>query len=1001
MKGEFIPVPRIPVATYRLQFNHGFGFSEAGKILEFLHELGITDIYASPYFRARKGSLHGYDIVDPNALNSEVGTEQEYDEFVSELKLHGMGQILDIVPNHMCIDSDNPWWIDVLENGPSSYYAEFFDIDWSPAVRKLTNKILLPILGDQYGKVLERQELQLSFEEGSFFIYYYDNKLPILHNTYIFILQHRIDDLKNIVATEDPHFIELLSIITALRHLPPYTEKDPERIAERHREKEIITKRLLTLCDESPEIKAFLDENVRIFNGIRGDQKSFNLLDELLREQVWRLSYWRVAAEEINFRRFFDINNIAATRMEDPRVFEETHRLILQLISEGKVTGLRIDHPDGLYDPAGYFKRLQRCCFVRRRTFEEEGRGKGNVPSGENQADFEPCQSRQYDEIVASEPQFKPFYVIGEKILTKGEKLPDDWPIFGTTGYVFLNSLNGIFVEPGNAKSFDKVWSRFIKANINFQDIVYEKKKLVMQVTMSGEISTLGHFLNTITEKNRHTRDFTLNSLTRAIVEVIACFPIYRTYINAASINDRDRQYIEPAISKAKRKNPAISSSLFDFLKEVLLLEYPEEISEENKREWLDFIMKFQQVTSPVMAKGIEDTAFYIYNRMVSLNEVGGNPERFGTPLDTFHGQNIERNKYWPHALIATSTHDTKRSEDVRARINVLSEIPEKWSECLIRWSRLNKKKKTVIEGQDVPDRNEEYLLYQTLIGAWPNEAADAVEYEVFKKRIRDYMVKAIREAKVNTSWISPNTAHEEAAISFIDAIMDNTPSNTFLKDLKPFQKMISHYGMLNSLSQTLLKITSPGVPDFYQGTELWDFSLVDPDNRRPVDYRVRSKLFDQLKKSELEIGPLELSRKLTTGKDDGRIKLYLIYKALTYRRENRALFEKGEYIPLEAGGVKAENVCAFSRRAENSTVLVATPRFFTKLIQKSGKIPLGKAVWNDSVVLIPFETPGAPYRNLFTGETVKTLDLRGITVMYFSDVFSSFPVALMARTEE
>ncbi|MGD1074799.1 MAG: malto-oligosyltrehalose synthase, partial [Thermodesulfovibrionales bacterium] len=649
MKAECIPVPRIPVATYRLQFNHGFGFSDAKKILQFLHELGITDLYASPYFRARKGSLHGYDIVDPNALNAEVGTQQEYDEFVSELHRHGMGQILDIVPNHMCIDSDNVWWMDVLENGPSSYDADLFDIDWTPAVRKLTNKILLPILGDQYGRVLERQELQLAFEEGSFFVYYYDNKLPILYNTYIFILQHRMDDLKSVVADEDPHLIELLSIITALKHLPPYTEKDPERIAERYREKEIIKKRLFTLCNESPELKAFIDENVRIFNGIRGDRKSFTLLDELLREQVWRPSHWQVATEEINFRRFFDINNIAAIRMEDPKVFEETHRLTLELIAEGKVTGLRVDHPDGLYDPSGYFKSLQRNCFVRRCTVEKQG--KGTVPSGENQADLSSYLSRQYDEIMASESQFKPFYIIGEKILTKGEKLPDDWPIFGTTGYVFLNSLNGIFVESRNVKGFEKVWSRFIKANINFQDIVYEKKKLVMQVAMSGEISTLGNFLNAMTEKNRHTRDFTLNSLTRAIVEVIACFPIYRTYTNAVSINDRDRQYVEPAISKAKRRNPAISSSLFDFLKEVLLLEYPEDASEEDKREWLHFVMKFQQVTSPVMAKGIEDTAFYIYNRLVSLNEVGGNPERFGTPLDAFHGQNIERNKYWPHAL--------------------------------------------------------------------------------------------------------------------------------------------------------------------------------------------------------------------------------------------------------------------------------------------------------------------------------------------------------------
>ncbi|HYQ60257.1 MAG TPA: malto-oligosyltrehalose synthase, partial [Desulfatiglandales bacterium] len=543
--------------------------------------------------------------------------------------------------------------------------------------------------------------------------------------------------------------------------------------------------------------------------------------------------------------------------------------------------------------------------------------------------------------------------------------MPDDWAVFGTTGYVFLNSVNSIFVDLRNGKAFDRIYSQFIKSNVTFQDIAYEKKKLVMQVAMSGEISTLGHNLNALAEKRRHTRDFTLNSLTRAVVEVIAFFPVYRTYITTWIVKDRDRQHIESAIAKAKRKNPAINASVFDFLRDVLLLRFPDDLGEEDKREWLNFVMKFQQITGPVAAKGVEDTAFYVYNRLASLNEVGGSPDRFGSSLESFHGQNLDRCKFWPHAFITTSTHDTKRSEDVRARINVLSEIPEHWRERLMRWGRLNRRKKLPVEGQFVPDRNEEYLLYQTLIGAWPVGPMTGAGYDFFKRRILDYMVKAVREAKINTSWISPNASYEEALSSFIDTIMTDAADNTFLKEFEPFQRMVSHHGMFNSLSQTLLKIASPGVADFYQGTEVWDFSLVDPDNRRPVDYPMRMKLLDDLGKRESEVGQLELARDLTVNKEDGRIKLYLIHKALNHRRENRRVFEGGEYVPIEADGEKADCVCAFARRTENSAVLVIAPRFITKLVEESGGSPLGRAVWGDSSIAVPFENPGAQYRNL------------------------------------
>lgn len=994
-EGNGTPALRFPVSTYRLQFNHRFRFRDAESIIPYLHGLGITDIYASPYVKARKGSLHGYDIVDPNTLNPEVGTEEEYDAFVREIQKYGMGQILDIVPNHMCTESDNSWWMDVLENGPSSLYAGFFDIDWTPSIKKLTNKILIPLLGDQYGKVLERQELKLIFEGGAFFLTHYEKKFPILPNTYLVILEHRIEDLRSVFPDDDHHLVEFLSILTALKHLPLYTETAPEKIAERNREKEIIKKRLFSLCSESPGIKTHIDETVGLFNGLKGDPKSFNLLDRLLGEQVWRLSHWRVATEELNYRRFFDINNLAAIHAQDLRVFQETHKLILRLVAEGKVTGLRVDHPDGLYDPFEYFLRLQQTCSAGRRALREGESGPVFSPHEQADPGLPPVLEH---EVRSPDPPFRPCYIVGEKILTKGEKMPDEWPFFGTTGYAFLNFLNGIFVETRNARAFDKLYARFMKTTINFQDTVYEKKKLVMQVTMSGEISTLGNYLNTISEKNRHTRDYTLDSLTRAIVEVIALFPVYRTYINSYTVEDRDAQYIEPAVSKAKRKNPAISSSVFDFLRDVLLLKFPEELGADDRSEWLSFVMKFQQLTGPVMAKGLEDTAFYVYNRIVSLNEVGGSPEKFGTSLEAFHGQNIERNKFWPHSLITTSTHDTKRSEDVRARINVLSEIPERWKECLIRWSRFNRKKKAVVEGQTVPDRNEEYLLYQTLIGAWPVGPMQARAYGVFKARIKEYMIKAIREAKINTSWINPNTVYEAAVLSFIDAVITPAPDNSFLEEFMPFQKTISRLGMFTSLSQTVLKIASPGVPDFFQGTEIWDYSLVDPDNRRPVDYQVRIRMLDELKKEESKSGPLQLAEALTAQKENGKIKLYVTYKMLNYRRENRDLFDSGEYVPLVAAGEKAYHVCAFARRSEDAAVLVIAPRFFHELLKNPEDLPVGKAVWDDACVMLPFEAMDRQYVNLFTGERIMTMSRNGTAVMHLAEVFSHFPAAIMVR---
>ncbi len=986
-----LPAPsRVPIATYRIQFNHQFRFSDAKSIVPFLHELGITDCYASPYFLAKKGSLHGYDVLDHNQINPEIGTDEEYNEFVKELKKYDIGQILDIVPNHMNITgSENTWWMDVLENGSSSIYADFFDIDWKPVKAELENKVLLPILGDQYGRILENQELNLVFEEGAFFISYGDRKLPLDPVSYNKILKFGIDDLEKQVGKDHPKLQEFLSITTALTHLPTRTEKNREKMMERQREKEIVKRRLWNLCKESEEIRLLIAGNVQTFNGKKGDPKSFDYLEELLNDQAYRLSYWRVATEEINYRRFFDINELAAIKMENPYVFEEVHRLIFRLIRQNKVTGLRVDHPDGLYNPSEYFYQLQKECFTQICLREIE----------KDEPSLQEKIRRLYDKELfknLSSPLRTPFHVVGEKILTKSERIPDDWPISGTIDYAFLNPLNGIFIDTGKAKAFDRIYTRFIGSKVDYQDLLYEKKKLIMLTAMSSETNMLGNSLNRISEKDRHTRDFTLNSLTIAIMETIACFPVYRTYVNNCGVIERDQRYIEQAIAKAKRKNPALNVTIFDFLENVLLLRYPEDFEQPDKMEWLGFAMRFQQVCAPVMAKGLEDTLFYVYNRFVSLNEVGGNPEKFGTTIDAFHGQNIERNKFWPYGLITTSTHDTKRSEDVRARLNVLSEMPDEWNQYLIRWSRINKKKKVAVDGQMVPDRNEEYLLYQTLIGVWPIHPMNEPDYAIFKKRIKEYMLKAIREAKVNSSWISPNALYEEALLKFIEAMMD--PShNPFIKDLEAFQKKVSYFGMFNSLSQTLLKITSPGVPDFYQGTEIWDLSLVDPDNRRPVHFDIRKEMLQVLKKKMATNG-LDLpgsARELVQKWSDGSIKLYVTFQSLNYRNQNRPLFMDGGYIPLMSDGDRKEHVCAYARKEGGKVILVVVPRFLTHLIQMN-EMPLGKKTWGDSWLVIPREISAIRLNNIFTGETIELIERDGKAVLALDQVFGNFPVAML-----
>jgi (1->4)-alpha-D-glucan 1-alpha-D-glucosylmutase len=1020
-----LPALRMPEATYRLQVNHTFTFRDAGALIDYLSALGISDCYFSPCVKACAGTMHGYDIVDHNTFNPEIGTEADYDALTQQLQAQGMGQILDVVPNHMGVASDdNAWWMDVLENGPGSPYASFFDIDWMPLKPDLANKVLLPILGDQFGKVLEEQQLVLAFDEGAFCLHHFDRRLPIEPHSWAIILNQRLDELQQRLGAEHPQMLEYQSILTAVSHLPPRNETNPEKVSERRREKEVIKRRLAELSDASPEIREFLRENVALFNGARGDSHSFDLLDQLLSDQPYRLAFWRVAADEINYRRFFDVNELAGICMERPDVFQKTHGLILRLLAEGKVTGLRIDHPDGLYDPAEYLWRLQRARFLQlcRQAWEQRtGSDPASTPlpmeaerdasaQTEKWEDVESELGRRFDELARAEktePLTRPLYVVVEKILEPGERLPDNWPVYGTTGYDFVDVLNGIFVDRRQAKEFDRLYAKFLRHRLDYKELVYRCKKLIMQASMAAEINVLGHQLDRISELNRRSRDFTLNSLTEALREVIACFPVYRTYVTPTGVLDRDRRYIELAVARAKRRNPATSASIFDLVRDILLLSGAYCPDEAARTEQQHFIGRFQQITGPVMAKSVEDTAFYRYNRLVSLNEVGGDPERFGTPLAAFHQQNLERQAHWGHSLLATSTHDTKRGEDVRARINVLSEIPSEFRAKVFKWARLNQSKKTTVEDEPAPSRNDEFLLYQTLLGSWPLEPLDATGRAVCTERIQQYMLKATHEAKAKTSWVSPNEAYERATHDFVASILDSSGRNRFMIEFEPFARRIAELGMWNSLSQTVLKLTCPGVPDLYQGTEVWDFSLVDPDNRRPVDYTHRRELLQSIRhrtgSGNGDQG--EFARELVDQRLDGRIKLYAIWKLLDFRRHHAGFFATGRYIPLDATGAKQEHLCAFVRKTPQCAVLIAVPRLVAGLIGSSASPPIGADVWSDAELLLPQQTRGARFRNIFTGEIVDVAppsDAEGSPCrLAVSSVLRTFPVAVLERIDD
>jgi (1->4)-alpha-D-glucan 1-alpha-D-glucosylmutase len=943
----------VPTGTYRLQFHAGFTFSDATALVDYLQALGISHAYASSYLAAVPGSQHGYDVVDPTRLNPEIGTEATFRAWVEALRAHGMGHILDLVPNHMGIArSANRWWQDVLENGPSSQYAHVFDIDWHPLKPELENKVLLPILGDSYGSVLERQEVMLQYDEGTFTFRYFDTVLPVAPGSYSRVLETDVDALIAALGEDSADAAEYLSILTAIRRLPGRAELTRAARAERVREKEVIKRRLAALTRESAIARDHVERVVTLFNGTKGDPRSFDRLDDLVGAQAFRLAHWRVAAEEINYRRFFDINELAAIRTEDPCVFAQMHAFPFALVQERLLDGFRIDHVDGLFDPGDYLERLQAHARETRPDVFTDDCG---------------------------------LFVVVEKILGFDEKLPD-WSTQGTSGYDFLVQLNGLFVDTRNEKPFNAVYENFARLRTPYPEIAYRSKQFILRLSMASELNVLAHQLNRFSERNRHYRDFTLISLTQAMREIIACFPVYRTYVNERDeVSPHDRRYIEHAVAAAKRRNPGRPRAVFDFVRD-LLLKQADYIPAEEREEHLRFVGKFQQVTSPVTAKGIEDTALYNYNRLVSLNEVGGEPDRFGQPPEALHAWLTHRAAAWPHALSATSTHDTKRSEDVRARLNVLSELPGAWKQAIARWARLNRRARATIDDQSYPSRNEEYLLYQTLVGTWPLEAIDHDGERQYRERIVAYMHKAMREAKVVTSWINPSERHEAAMRTFVEEIL-SAENTAFREDFLEFQQRIARYGIYNSLAQLALKIGAPGIPDFYQGTELWDFSLVDPDNRRPVDYARRRALLEGLSGVSID--------QLMENPADDRLKLMVTSRLMQFRRRHEPTFAFGSYEPLVFAGTRRDHLFGFVRRHEERSALVIVPRLIAGLMPDATATPLGERVWGDTHVVLP-EGPAKCYRHALTGDCAP---VRSGTLQ-IAEVFARAPVAFMTDSD-
>lgn len=971
----------VPASVYRLQFGPHLHFLQAAEIVPYLKKLGIDTVYCSPFFKTPPGSLHGYNIIDSNVINPELGGERDYRIFCEALGKHGMGQILDLVPNHVGIFGGNELWNDVLENGPFSLYADFFDIEWNPRKRELRGKVLLPVLGDRYGAVLERGELRLVYSGGAFSIRYWEHSFPVAPTTYPDILESDLQSLKSMLGADEPDFLEFLSILSAFKSLSDHVFVLCENFDSRHRCKEDTKQRLHALCVRNDIIAAYVHAREEHFNS----DKSYDLLDALLNAQFFRLAYWRVAAEEINYRRFFDVNELAAIKIENDRVLDFHHRKVFDLIREGLIQGLRIDHPDGLYDPGQYFLNLQKK-YLHETAAPAEAEALSRLSA--------PALAVRVEEIKKHNGRY-PLYIIIEKILDRRESLPEDWKVSGTVGYAFLNALNGLFLNEDAAGQISRIYENYAGMTFNVDELCYQKKKLFALVHMASEVSTLGSQLAFLSERNRHTRDFTKYNLTVALREVIACYPVYRTYMTpeCETPSAEDQKFIQIAVARAKRYTPSIAPSTYDFIEDVLLLRFEKNLGGQDRFFCREFVMRFQQLTGPVMAKGVEDTVFYLYNRMLSLNEVGGDLGHFGYSLTEFHRQNHERSLRWPYNFLTSDTHDTKRSEDVRLRIDALSEIPDEWEDVLAVWTRLHEKFRVLLDGEFAPVRNTQYLIYQSLVGGWPEAGADMAD---FRDRFQDYIVKAMREAKSETNWINPNAEYEKAVHDFIDGIL---AQEEFLQHFRPFQKRVAEAARNSALSAWVIKLGSPGVVDVYQGSEYEKLCFVDPDNRRPVDFSARMNSLERIQ-SLFAGGRVTPERfaELLAWKEDALLKQYFFWRGLTFRRSECDIFLKGEYHPLDLVGDRRNYGIAFLRRYGQKAVLFLSGRFF----MRSGAEPAESqrsAFWGKTLIHLPEPDAGETWTDVFTGRSFSPVRLdEGGKGFYLADLFQSTEAVMLCN---
>ena len=975
-----------PVSTYRLQFRKEFTFEAARLLVPYLHDLGITHLYASPFLKARPGSHHGYDVIDHSCINPEVGTEAEFEALVRDLRERGMGLILDVVPNHMCIAGDNAWWADVLEHGPSSPYAEFFDIAWFDSPRPgMRGRLLLPVLGDSYGKVLESGLLKLTVENGLFSLQYYETRLPIDPRTYGHAISPAVAAMMSGLSDVHPDTIELASILNAIAHLPSREEADPSRLAMGRVEIAAMKRRLRELPERFPQAANAIADAVKQIAGTPGDPASFAPLDDWLELQAYRPCFWRVASDEINYRRFFDVNELAALATERDDVFRAVHRKCFEWLAEGLADGVRIDHPDGLYDPKQYLDRLQAhyLLAVAKRLLAQDAGAYAGIQWERDEAAILERLSRHVNGGA------RPLYVVVEKILSEGETVPTDWACDGATGYKFLNAVNNLFVDPAGEQPLTKLYREILGSNDSYAQVVYEKKSLVLATSLASELNSLAYRLDRLARLDRRSRDFTLAGLRTALREVIANFSVYRSFVTDR-VHDTDKAAIGKAIRRARRNNPMLGAAIFEFIRDTLLLKDAPSgpTSDEYRALQKRFVGTFQQLTAPVTAKGVEDTAFYHFNRLLSLNEVGGEPGRWGWTPDRVHGYFADRAAKYPGGMSPLSTHDTKRSEDVRARLNVLSEIPDEWARLVHRWMDLNAAHKTELEdGVTSPDANEEYAMYQTLVGIWPAGSSDPPS-DTFRERIRAHALKALREAKVHSSWINPDQEYENAATAFVDRILDPNSSAAFLTDLQRFVDRIAPQGWLNGLSQTVLRCTAPGVPDSYQGTEAWDYSLVDPDNRRAVDYASRTAWLHDVEGTGLPGDG---------GLADPRAKVFTTARLLRLRRNFPTLFREGNYVPLAAEGEFASRVFCFLRTLGTSAVLVVVPRLTVGLGGDSHRLPFGREVWGETAIALPDLTSHATWTNAFTGCSADFANRHH----FVADLLGTFPVAVWTATVE